>query len=459
MSCWNVVTNVCCHTVLVVKPELKTQTALQECERSFSAFTSAFQQQHKIKRWLVAHSGGVDSQLLLYLTKKCLSDLPIIVIHINHHLQADSCDWGRFSVQQAENLGLQAIIIDLELPSSSENAARKARYAAFTNIITPGDCLLQGHHGDDQAETLLFRMLRGSGLKGMLGIPLQRRLADGHLLRPLLDLTRTQIERAVETIGLDYIDDPSNAEDAYDRNYLRLHVLPLLRQRWPDLARRWRENTERLSEAHNLLEHYLASDLALCSDGQAKLSISAWKTLLPLRRPEVLRYWVSLHTGINLNKVQLRQVQTDLIEAAVDSNPVFTRKGLEIRRFKEHLYLLPEQEEVAPEVPFLCSPRQELVDGVLEIKGKVPVELFSGAVIRRRQGGERCRPQGITQSKKVKKMLQDAGIEPWHRERWPLIYVGEQLAAVPGICICQGFAEENAGFSLLWHPFSLSDNV
>ncbi|EAR63057.1 tRNA lysidine(34) synthetase TilS [Neptuniibacter caesariensis] len=431
---------------------------LNECERSFSALISSFLKNNDVDRWVIAHSGGLDSQLLLHLAAKHLADRELLVVHVNHQLHPKSGAWAEFSQREAERLGLSHKVSCVVPESSSEAHARDARYAAFTSLLRENDCLLMGHHADDQAETILFRMIRGSGIRGLQGMPFSRQFAQGQLLRPLLNLERSELEGAVQNLGLAYIDDPSNSLDHYDRNYLRHHVLPRIKERWGSVTQRFQQNAQLLSQTELLLKHYLQADLDSCSEGDDCLDIRAWLSLPDIRQPELLRFWVALRTGVTLNQKQVSSISSDLIMAQDDATPVFKRKGVEIRRFQNQLYLVPEVVGNMSDIDLGLSDELNLGDGLLSVTGKIPSEKWVNAVVKRRKGGERCRPVGKSGTVTVKKLLQEASIPPWQREHWPLIFIGEELVAVPGVCLCQGFDAEKSGFSLLWRPFSLSDN-
>ena len=193
------------------------------------------------KAWHVALSGGLDSTVLLHLLvqlRKTHSLPPITAVHVHHGLQAAADAWPAHCQALCKGLGvpLQVIAVQVQAGASVERAARDARYQAFTAISGAGEVLLLGQHRDDQAETLLFRLLRGAGVSGLAGMPRQRRLGAGHLCRPLLDVSRAQLESYARAQGLSWIEDPSNSQTDFSRNFLRHEVLPVLARRWPQAA-------------------------------------------------------------------------------------------------------------------------------------------------------------------------------------------------------------------------------
>ncbi len=442
----------------MVSNKLNADSALQLCERSFLAALSCFSLPEKLptdRRWLIAHSGGIDSQLLLYLAARILPKSSLLVVYVNHHLQEGADQWAEFSSQQAKKYGLKHLVLDVYPKSRSENAARDERYQAFENLIEQGDVMLFGHHADDQAETLLYRMLRGTGLSGLAGMPVSRALGKGSLLRPLLKCTREQIESAAESLTLKCVNDPSNESDVYDRNYLRNKVFPLLKARWPMLVERWQDNAELLQDTDKLLEIYLDADLELCSSAPELFELGPWSEMPELKQTAVLRHWIYRALGLRLNTKTLEKIISDVIQSQLDAEPEFILGDVCLRRFQNRLFLVREFKEPVINIMVTANGEYNLGDGVLQIQGLPGSRTLK---ILRRQGGETCCPVG-RKTKSVKKILQESSIPPWHRKQWPLVYCDDKLIAVPGVCLCQGSGiEEKPDFSVLWRPFSLSDN-
>ncbi len=412
------------------------------------------------RNWVIAHSGGLDSQVLLHLAARYFDTSELRVVHVNHHLQADAEQWAEFSQAQAAALGLRFFRLDVYPQSDSEEAARDARYQAFAENLQQGECLLLAHHADDQAETLLFRFLRGSGVAGLCGMPRSRPLAGGGLLRPLLHCSREALEGAAAALGLSSIEDPSNHSLDYDRNFLRAEILPGLKQRWPRLLQRWQSNAELMQQNQLLLESYLQQDLDQCLRAPDQLCLAALKALPLVRQPELLRFWVAQFCGELLNGRQLTQIERDLILAREDANPCYQLKTCSIRRFQGALYLvLPIPQTMAQPGPLQLG-THEFADGCLTVApADAGLKTLKDLRVVRRQGGERCRPHGRGGSVTVKKLLQESAVPPWRRDAWPLLYHDDELVAVVGICVCDGWWSEKSGFSLLWRPFSLSEKA
>ncbi|MDI3322950.1 tRNA lysidine(34) synthetase TilS [Pontibacterium granulatum] len=420
-------------------------------------FKAQLQQMPEPKRWLIGHSGGLDSQVLLHLASKILPPDRLLVVHINHHLQQPADSWAAFSLSQAELLGLKHTTLDVYPKSDSEDDARRARYAAFDSIMTGGDCLLLAHHGDDQVETLLFRLLRGAGLKGLSGIPKHRDLASGKLYRPLLATTRQELEAYAEQHGLQWVSDPSNQSDLYDRNFLRLKIVPLLEQRWPGFRQQGLATVEQLRASHRLLDEYLDRDLAALIGAMGELQIVPMAGFSEERQHHLLRRWVELGGGLLLNKTQLLEIQKTLIAARVDAQPQLRLGDLVVRRYQQALYLT-ERETLEPlNLSELSLGEHVLGDGCLLVESEeTGLKTLDGIYLERRKGGERCRPVGRSGSCTVKKLLQEAGIPPWLKAHWPLLKSDDEVVAVPGICVCENWDTKNGGFNVSWHSFALS---
>ncbi|MBY4675659.1 tRNA lysidine(34) synthetase TilS [Marinobacterium arenosum] len=407
-----------------------------------------------VRRWLIGHSGGLDSQVLLHLAARHIPRDRLLVVHVNHQLQAAADYWVQFCQRNAQRLKLAFHLETVSPVDRSEQAARDARYAAFEQLLQAGDCLLLGHHADDQAETLLFRLLRGSGLTGLGGMPRQRPLGAGQLLRPLLDQPKSVLLQWAETARLDWVEDPSNRQLDYDRNYLRNEVMPRLAQRWPGFSRRWSRTADQLRETEQLLNRLLDRELQplLLEDGGFDCQSLAGRPDDEQRA--LLRRWLQ-PDGVLLNRDQLQRVIGQLVNARADAQPRLRLADRELRRYRQRLYLRPAKS--LPIDPFdgpLQPGEQRLSDGRLQIApGQGGLKTLQGLQLVRRQGGERLSPQGRGGSCSLKQLLQEAGIAPWWREHWPLIVSDGKIVAVPRICVCEGWWSATDGYRLNWQPF------
>ena len=422
----------------------------------------------QIKKWVVGLSGGLDSVVLLHLALQILSPDQLRVIHINHQLQVDANRWQQFceTLCQQSGIVIQSHKVAVDTGASVERAARDARYRVFEANIKTDECLLLAQHRDDQAETLLYRLLRGAGVKGLAAMPRQRRLGDGTLLRPLLSCSREQLQSWAESQQLNWIEDPSNADDQYDRNFLRKHILPVLSQRWPGFSERWLQASELLGEADQLLGELAEIDLASCQVPYNGLGCDALMQLSKARRHNLLRYWIQRSVPFAPGRDWLQRAESEVIMAQADATPELGLGRITLRRFKGRLFLVGDIEpvvwqelvldELALNEKMLALPQGQLQ---VEPQASTGLKTLTGVTLRNRREGDRCRPVGRGGSRSLKKLLQEHNVPPWLRDSWPVCVVGEEIVAVPGICICEGWQSEKkaSGFALKWQPFALSE--
>jgi len=442
--------------------------AIRDCSDSLSIAPKCY--------W-VAFSGGMDSHVLLHALSVCRSELSVELkaVHVNHGLQSASQAWSKHCQLICQELDIPLTVITVDATAakgeSPEAAARDARYAAFSELIGEADVLLTAQHERDQAETIFLQLLRGAGTRGLSAMPLVADLGEGHLCRPLLDISYHALQDYATTHNLQWIEDPSNQQCRFDRNLLRHEVLPRFRERWPSLDATVSRVASHQAEAQQLLIELAEQDSDGLLDTNNSLAMNDLKKLSAARQRNVLRYWLS-QQGMNLPSArQLSQLQHDMFNAAVDRNPCIAWQGVEVRRYRERLYAMRPLAEFDANLRFEWQPGEDLV--LPRLAGTLLSRPVTGHGIsldnhvgnqmelRFRLGGENCRPQGKKHHTSLKKLFQKAGIPPWQRNRTPLIYVDDELAAVPGLCICEPFAAsgEMTGFELDWRPLSKHRNI
>lgn len=422
-------------------------------------------QQHlDAKRWVVAYSGGVDSHVLLHQLAALAVDStipPIIAIHINHGLHADASQWQIHCEAVCQNLGIDSIsiVVNVDGKGGVEQSAREARYGAFEQYLQAGDVLFQGHHLDDQAETVLMRLLNGSGPKGLGGIPAQRSLGSAILARPLLSCAKEDILNYAQQHQLRWVEDTSNDDSRYDRNFLRNEIFPKLQQRWPsvkrNLARSGLLSAELSAEVSTLAE----ADLAACDyrSNDSSLCINSILALSLNRRFSVLRQLALSLQDLPPSLAVLEQVNNAL-SADSQAHPLIQYGAAEFRIAAGRLLIMP----ILPRVDS-SSVYQWDGQSLLELDGLGSLEAvstsgrglryFDRAEVKYRQGGERCKPAGRKYSQTLKKLLQEYGVKPWLRDRVPLVYLDDQLAAVGDYWVCEDFLSPKgeSALELIWH--------
>lgn len=411
----------------------------------------------------VALSGGRDSSVLLALLARIaplLGSQPIAV-HVNHQLQPGADAWQAHCEQFAARLAVpfRALTVNVARRGGAglEGNARAARYRALAELLQPRDWLLTGHHADDQAETLLLNLMRGSGVSGMRGIAGCRELGRGFLLRPLLDTTAADIEACGRQQRLDWINDPSNQDISHDRNFLRARVLPLLAERWPAAPQQLALSARLAAEAAELNHELAALDLERCGSA-GRLSITALQSLSAARQANLLRHACGV-AGLPLPpRRQLAAMLRELPAAGADRAPCVTWSGAEARRYRDHLYLLatPARDTGTDGLLLRAGDRVALGTGLGEMQlgrgsqgGISPQLAEQGLLLRFRQGGESLQPLGRGTRKDLKKLLQEAGVVPWMRARLPLLYAGDALVAVADLWLAQEYFAPD-GYHVIW---------
>ncbi|WP_220718365.1 tRNA lysidine(34) synthetase TilS [Agarivorans litoreus] len=420
------------------------------------------------QRLVIAFSGGLDSSVLLHLTAEYLKShrhIELLVVHVNHGLQQQANSWQSCCQQQVEALGLPFVaeLVDVEVKarSSLEAVAREKRYQALAKYVDAHSCLLTGHHADDQFETFMLALKRGSGLQGLAAMPPVRDFASGQLLRPLLPVSRAELEAYAQQKKLAWIEDPSNQSLEFDRNFLRHKVLPELSTRWPQ----WLESTQRsvqfLQESVDLLEELADADYqqlileqTLCCDRLSQLSLK--------RQRNVVRYWFKRMGWAYPSQAQLEQI---LIQAAAQQDAkvsVVLAEG-ELRRFQARLYLLKKYELLESNTVI-----------VWDLNSMPVLKLDNNTQIAWQEGGNLLPPSSTTTvsvkfrthieqtdfdaarragRRSIKKLLQECGLAPWQRNRIPFIFYDDVLVAI-GDCFIQKEYEcpYNKGITLNWLP-------
>lgn len=411
-------------------------------------------------RYVVAFSGGLDSTALLHALSASGTGVPVVAIHINHDMQDEAAAWQAHCSAVATEMGIEYESIDvnvqLESGKGPEASAREARYGALLARLQEGDWLISAHHREDQAETLLLNLIRGSGPAGVAGIGEIRRFGPGWLARPLLNIDRESLRRYAEEKALHWVEDPSNVDRRFDRNFLRHEILPRLQSRWPDIATRLQRSAGHAGEASQLLAELAAIDLQQLGSRAERLCVDGLSRLSDGRKRNLIRYCLRALGLATPTALQLERVLTEVIPARVDAQPLVSWPGGAIRRYRNHLYLLQDNlaaplasQQVSGASVQLGRGLGTLCFAPDEGLGLSESVVSAGLTLRARQGGEEIQLPGQGHTKKIKKLLQEEGVVPWMRDRIPLVYSGEQLVAVGDLWIA-AHASAEPGVSVLW---------
>ena len=374
----------------------------------------------------VAFSGGLDSTVLLHAAAMRFPAAGLRALHVNHGLQPEARDWQRHCERAADALRVAIEVLPVTVRGGNVEArARDARYAAWRETLGPSEQLLLGHHADDQAETVLWRLFTG---RAPVGMPRARPLGAGSLLRPLLHLRRSRLIEYARSNRLSWVEDPSNADTGRDRNFIRHEIVPRIEARFPG--------------AVDILSGVAPDAFAVSG---ASLPIAG----LTARE---MRAW--LRVGVPDRRVGeiLRQAH-----AARDANPIVRLPdGDTVRRYGDRLYRVPrppmrdirQSEDARIEV----GRAARLPHGTIRWRrGQAGLPAGGALTVRYRSGAERLAPAGRGVSKRLKTLFQEHRIPPWQRDVWPLLFSGDALAAVPGVAVAEKFAV-SGGWCPEWTP-------
>ena len=390
--------------------------------------------------WYIAFSGGLDSTVLLHLLahhRRHHDAPPIHALHVHHGLQPVADGWPAHCQQVCGELGIELRVIHVHVApgASLEQAARNARYAAFVDAMVPGAVLFTGQHRDDQAETLLLHLLRGAGVRGLASMPGERSLGQGSLVRPLLGLTRAQLQAYADAHGLRWIEDPSNADTVHARNYLRHHVVPVIEQRWPQATQNIARSAEHLGEALALLDELARTDLEQTRGaspfdwlGLDSLDLPALARLSPARQRNALQSWLAGRTRLPDSRHWAGWEA--LRDAAHDAQPLWRLTDGLLQRSHSRIWWLAGDWLRAPAgpVPWTAAdvPLALPGNGSVRLSGNLPQGPLH---IGYRQGGERLRVEGRGH-RDLKRLLNELQVPNFVRARLPLLFQGDRLLAV-----------------------------
>ncbi len=394
----------------------------------------------------IAYSGGVDSTVLLHAAAKLFKNFgfPLRAIHVHHGLSQYADQWAAHCQGITQSLNIPLIIKRLpdkpQKGDSIEAWARAARRAAFAEVMQEGDVLVTAQHADDQAETLLLQMLRGAGVEGMAAMPAWSTLGIGHQWRPFLTLSKAQLQQYAQQHQLPWIEDDSNQDQRFERNFLRQQVMPLLAKRWPAVVPTLGRVAENCADAQELIDFWGDEQVGYLTDRLNRIT-----DYLPIAQRHMLRAWIRRQTGHILSRAQLLEAIDSVVNAAIDANPVMRLGEYDLRRYQRCLYLV--KREILPDIfeqpwngqqPLMVPGQPKPLTKVLLQEQGLAVDAldWSQVVVRFRYGNTRCKPRGRQHSQTLKKLLLEYGIPPWQRQHLPLIFCNDQLVMVVGVFVC-----------------------
>lgn len=422
------------------------------------------------RRLLIGYSGGLDSHVLLHLCASIPSSygIDLLAIHVNHGLQEAAADWGKHCQQVCAMLDVACRQVNLDLKPakgrSLEAEAREWRYAAIQAEMQTGDLLLTAHHQDDQAETLLLQLLRGSGVHGLAAMPARIAFGTGYLCRPLLNHSRRELEDYARQQHLSWVDDPSNFNTDFDRNFLRQRVMPLLRERWPALGETVSRSAGHCAEASGLIDDIAADDLTDVLIPETNiLRLSALQKLDEVRIRALLRRWIR-QSGFRVpNSRRLQEIINQMLTAG-DKSPLIAWEGAEVRRYRDQLYIMPplpisDETLASLSLHWSGEGRLELPVGLGSISFERSMGGISEVHLANRtltvafnvDGLSYCPAKG-SHRRTLKNFFQQQGIPPWERKRIPMLFADDELVAVGDLLVNAPYIAElsEPGIQLRW---------
>ncbi len=424
---------------------------------------------------LVGFSGGLDSSVLLDMLSQTIPSDRITAIHINHGLSAKASQWQAHAELFCQSRGITCHSENVNVEnygSGPEAAARQVRYDVFEKLLHQQGILLLGHHQDDQIETLLYRLMRSSGPLGLSGIPVTRSIGAGTLYRPLLTWSKEELKTYALAKSIEWVEDKSNSCNDYDRNFLRNRLIPILSERWPDYRKRLSGVSAISRDSTELCRDLASQDIMSLQSrperGGVSLLIDSFNKLSGVRQKNVLRHWAETQNRHTPSRRIIDEIINSVVESRIDASPKVICGDSEYRRYDGRLYLLDS-------IKLVSEPVENPLD--LSLQHRDAINLGGGMQlvaeptrgeglrmpenrafrIANRQGGEHCHPVGRSRSNSLKKCLQEFGLEPWWRDRVPLILLDQQIVAVADLWVCEGWQvkPEEIGIKFQWHDNSL----
>ncbi|MEZ8060299.1 tRNA lysidine(34) synthetase TilS [Vibrio splendidus] len=435
-------------------------------------FTSVLNQSAlKPNRLIVAFSGGVDSRVLLELAAQYAQThgIECCAVHVHHGLSKNADHWAEQCQTWCDalsvSLAVERVSLDIDSGESVEKLARDARYYAFQKHLSFGDVLITGQHIDDQLETFLLALKRGSGPKGLSSMAKMMPFANAHIVRPLLSVTRTDIEGAARDMALTWVEDESNQDVRFDRNFIRHQVTPTLTERWPSFRESVSRSAQLCAEQELLLDELLESHFQQALGDSQNLSVEALSQHSDLLRARLLRMWLSHCNQPMPSKKQLKLIWDEVACAQADANPKLVLNDAEVRRFNHQLYLVRETKDLSNwQSDISMEGSLVLPDGLGELRlnsalsddasNNRDVQSFSlsdtNATLRVifSPEGLSAHPVGRGHSRKLKKLFQEYQVPSWLRRRTPILMDGDRVIAVLGLFVDKNY--EGQDCEALW---------
>lgn len=445
------------------------------CESLSAVFRRVFASQQAI---LAGLSGGLDSVVLLHALRQWQTAerpaLRLRAIYIHHGLNPLADDWAEHCRTFCDSLSVPFQVCRVQVDPRKkgiEAAARDARYQAFREVIAPDEALVTAQHLDDQSETFFLALKRGSGPAGLSAMPEQMAFGANPLIRPLLSFSRAQLEQYAQYYQLSWVEDDSNQDRRYDRNFLRHAVLPQLNARWPHFAQAVSRSAALCGEQEALLDELLLPELMQLTDADNGLSFIPLLSAGTAKRNGILRRWLK-HCGVQMpSQHQLALLWQEVALAKPDAEPGYCLKPVTIRRYQNKLYVTEKTAGLsACCLPWELSSVLQLPDdaGVLRVAETV-TSPDSVSVVRPPRPDEQVTVRfglqghyhicGRDRGRSAKKLWQECGVAPWLRERTPLLWYNDTLIAAVGVFVTKEGEADEAKLMIMQEKNNPADGV
>jgi tRNA(Ile)-lysidine synthase len=401
-----------------------------------------------ITKFHVGFSGGSDSHVLLAIAAELkhagyIKELQ--AIHINHSISDNSNRWEEHCKNIAYNLNIPCKTITIKLKdfANLEHNARVARYTEFSKLINTGEALLLAHHLDDQLETILMRLFKGAGSTGICGIKDVTTINNMQVIRPLLEVPKENISSFISKHNLIHINDPSNTDCNLERNYIRHEIIPTIKNKWPKAAQNITRSVSHITSQEEYISNYCEIHLQKISHGN-KLAIIALSEYTFAEQKMLLRAWIMKHNTYAPSSQILNKIFKELIKAKIDRNPIININKIQLRRFKNHIYLLPRsyKKNIETQDIIWASNKKTIyiqsINKTLQRNG-ILMPYHDDFTIKFRIGGEIIARYQDKPSKTLKKLMYECEIPPWDRNNIPLIYYKDELICVVGLFLAEKY--------------------
>jgi tRNA(Ile)-lysidine synthase len=364
--------------------------------------------------YVIAYSGGVDSQVLLHAFAKIVPE-KVIAFHVNHGISDNAKTWQDFCSTTAQSLSVAFKFEKFNLlgESNLEDKARKARYGAFESVMNDRTVLVTGHHMDDQVETFMLNLMRGAGLDGLSSMPEIKSFGDGFHGRPFLSIGKEELTEYAVSEGLQWVEDESNKDSVYDRNFIRNEVVPLLKTRWKNASSSICNSVEHIQNA----KHYIDNNVKMFDTESDTISIQALQEVSDYEQVQIVRKWVANHIGQSASQNMLNTIFNEIIPARDDAKMKWEQKNYFITRYNGELHFVKKEKKDYDIARILTDAGFDIPVNEVVVKNRV-----NGATIK----------QGNIH-KEVKKLFSELKVPTWLREDMPFIYHNDELISVGGI--------------------------